>query len=169
MNSRGKFTVAMAALLLAACATPSIPPGAAMGDVQAKMGKPVDVVTAPDGDTVWQYPTGVYGQRTYMVRFGKDQRVTSFSQAMTWDNIAKIHTGMTRDEIRLALGPPIGTVFYRNLGEDLWWYRYHIPVNDNRIFNVSFDAKSGLVKTTSDLRDEAFHPINMGTGSGTGR
>ncbi len=62
------------ALFLAGCAmlSPSISPGASKAEVEAALGKPVDVVTAPGGEVVWQYPRGPVGQTTYMVAFGPD-------------------------------------------------------------------------------------------------
>jgi hypothetical protein len=65
---------------------------------------------------------------------------------------------MTRDEVRLALGRPGGTVVYRNLGEEVWSYRYQLPVSTNRIFNVHFDGATGRVRSTSDQEDPLFTP-----------
>ena len=155
-------SVALAALSVSACALfqpPSVPLGASAAEAEAIMGKPVDVVAAPEGDTVWQYPTGYYGEHTYLVTFGADQRVKAFSQASTWDNFAKIRAGMTRDEIRLMFGRPYASVSYRNLREEVWSYRYLVPVADGRIFNVHFDAGTGLVRTTSDERDPVYHQV----------
>ena len=112
----------------------------------------------PGGVTEWQYPTGPVGQNTYIVTFGPDQRVSAFKQALTFENFARIRPDMTHDEIRLMFGRPYTTVYYRNLAEEVWSYRYLIPVNDNRIFNVHFDARTGRVRTTSDQKDELFHP-----------
>jgi hypothetical protein len=131
---------------------------------ESRIGKPLDVLSTPAGEVVWQYPSGPFGQQTYVVTFGNDGRVKSVSQALTWDNFATIRRGMSREEIRLMFGRPFTSVTYRPLDEEVWSYRYLIPVNDNRIFNVHFDAKTGLVKTTSDQRDELFHPINLSGG-----
>ena len=148
-------------LALGGCAVlhpPAIAEGTAMTAVEAALGRPKDILAAPGGDIEWQYPTGPYGQRTYVATFGPDGRVKAFKQVLTFDNFAKIRKDMTSDEIRLLFGRQYTTVRYRNLGEEVWSYRYLIPVNDNRIFNVHFDAKTGLVRTTSDQRDELFHP-----------
>ncbi|HKC43627.1 MAG TPA: hypothetical protein VKC64_07350 [Burkholderiales bacterium] len=61
-------------------------------------------------------------------------------------------------EIRLLFGAPFETVTYRNLREEVWSYRYLIPVAAGRIFNVHFDAGTGLVRTTSDEFDPVYHP-----------
>jgi hypothetical protein len=154
----------LASLLLAGCAAlqpPSVPAGASMKEVEAVLGRPQarDVLAAPGGATEWQYPTGPLGQDTYIVTFGPDGRVAAFRQALTFDNFARIRPDMDRDEIRLMFGRPYTTVVYRNLREEVWSYRYRIPVNDNRIFNVHFDVATGRVRTTSDQRDELFHPF----------
>ena len=161
MLSRSLCSLGVAAFLLAGCAAlqpPVVPSGASMPEVEAALGGPKDVMTAPGGAVECQYPTGPIGQNTYIVTFGPNHRVTAFRQALTFDNFAKIRVGMTEDEIRLMFGRPYTTVYYRNLNEDVWSYRYLIPVNDNRIFNVHFDAKTGRVRTTSDQKDELFHP-----------
>jgi hypothetical protein len=168
-----RFGASFAAVALAGCAammTPSVPPGASMADVEARMGKPFAVVKAPNGDTVWQYPRGPFGQQTYMARFGPDQRVTSFTQALTFNNLAKVQPGMTKDEIRLLLGyPTMEVVTYRNLNQEGWSYRYLIPAADNRIFTVLFDVTTGRVQNANDQVDELYQPINWGTGSGSAR
>jgi len=150
------------ALLVAGCAAlgpPSFAPGTAMSDVESRMGKPENVVKAPDGDTVWQYPSGPAGQTTYMVRFGPDQRTRSVYQALTFGQFAKIQPGVPRDEVRLLLGPPGETMFFSRMNEEVWSYRYQASASDNRIFNVHLDAKTGTVRGTSDQIDTLLHPI----------
>ena len=156
-------SVALAAALLAGCASlasPSFAPGTAMGTVEARMGKPREVVKAPDGDTVWQYPTGPAGQTTYMVRFGPDQRTKSAYQALTFEQFAKVRRGISRDEVRLLLGPPGETMFFSRMNEEVWSYRYQASASDNRIFNVHLDATTGYVRTTSDQTDQLLNPTN---------
>jgi type IV pilus biogenesis protein CpaD/CtpE len=150
----------IACALVAGCATlpGSVPIGASTQEVEAKLGKPKNTVDAPGGETVWQYPTGPMGQRTYMVRFGSDRRVKSVSQALTLETFAQIRPGMSGDDIRLLLGPPGEVVTYRNLRENVWSYRYQPGAGENRIFNVHFDASSGLVRSTSEQEDPLFVP-----------
>ena len=155
---------ALAAISVSACAVlqpPYVPLGASPAEAEAILGKSVDVVAAPGGGFIWQYPTGYYGEQTYLVEFGTDRRVKAFSQARSWANFAKIRAGMTRDEIRRMFGRPYTTVTYRNLREEVWSYRYLIPVADGRILNVHFDAGTGRVRTTSDERDPLYHPMSM--------
>ena len=160
--TRSLLEVVAAALLVSGCAAlepPSFPAGTAMSEVESRMGKPKDIVKAPDGDTVWQYPTGPVGQTTYMVRFGPDQRTRSVYQALTLGQFAKIQPGVPGEEVRLLLGPPGETMFFRRMNEEVWSYRYQAAAADNRIFNVRLDAKTGTVRGTSDQTDLLLNPI----------
>jgi len=160
MTAFPKTAVPALALVLAGCTalTPSIPPGASRAEVEAVLGKPIDVLNAPGGEVVWQYPRGPLGQTTYMVAFAADGRAKGLTQALTWNNFTRIRPGMTREEVRLALGRPGDTVVYRNLGEEVWSYRYQLPVSTNRIFNVHFDVATARVRSTSDQEDPLFTP-----------
>jgi hypothetical protein len=154
------------ALLLVACVTlqtPSFPPGTSMAEVESRLGKPPAIVKAPDGDTLWQYPSGPTGQTTFMVRFGPDQRARAAYQALTLQEFAKVQRGITRDEVRLLLGPPGETMRFGRMNEEVWSYRYQASASDNRIFNVHFDAGSGQVRTTSDQFDPLLNPWDMST------
>jgi hypothetical protein len=162
VNHRQSPWLAAAALLVGGCTaleSPAFAPGTSTGEVEARMGKPKDIVKAPDGDTVWQYPTGPVGQTTYMVRFGPDQRTRNVYQALTPGQFAKIQPGVPRDEVRLLLGPPGETTFFGRMNEEVWSYRYQASAGDNRIFNVSLDAKTGTVRGTSDQTDLLLNPI----------
>jgi hypothetical protein len=151
----------LVAVLAGCAAVPrSFPVGTPMAEVESVMGRPRVVLTAPDGDTVWQFPTGA-GQRTFIARFGADQRLKSFEQVLTQATFAKIRPGMTRAEIQLLLGPPNGTRTFRWRNEEVWSYAYQAALSDNRIFNVHFDAKTGEVRRTSDQADELLSPTNI--------
>ncbi len=131
-----------------------------MAEIESAMGRPPVVLTAPDGDTLWQFPRGA-GQRTYIARFGTDRRLKNFEQALTRENFATIKPGMTRAEIELLLGPPNGTRTFRWRNEEVWSYAYQAAQSDNRIFNVHFDANTGEVRRTSDQVDELLSPTNL--------
>jgi hypothetical protein len=163
MNHRLPFSLAAGALLVAGCAAlapPSFAPGTGMGEVESRMGKPKDIVKAPDGVTVWQYPNGPLGQTTYMVDFGADQRVKSVYQALTFERFAKIVPGTTtEDDIRLLFGRPGQTMFFGRTNEEVWSYRYQSGASSNWIFNVNFDAKTRIVRSTGQEIDPLFQPI----------
>ena len=163
MNHRLPLSLAAVALLVTGCAAlapPSFAPGTGMGEVEARMGKPKDIVKAPDGVTVWQYPNGPLGQTTYMVDFGADQRVKSVYQALTFERFAKIVPGTTtQDDIRLLFGRPGQTMFFGRTNEEVWSYRYQSGASSNWIFNVNLDAKTRIVRSTGQEIDPLFQPI----------
>ncbi len=167
----GSAALAVAALTLAGCAAlqpPSFPAGTSMAEVEARLGKPRDIVKAPDGDAVWQYPNGPAGQTTYMVRMGADQRVKSVTQALTLTTFAKIQRGTPEGDVRLLLGPPGETMYFARMDEETWSYRYQASASDNRIFNVNFDARTRVVRSTGDQIDVLLNPIDFGTSSSSG-
>jgi len=159
---RSATTAIAAALLVVGCAAlqpPSFVPGTSMGEVESRMGKPKDVVKAPGGGTVWQYPNGPLGQTTYMVDFGPDQRVTGVYQALTFERFAKIVPGTTSEaDIRLLFGRPGETMFFSRMNEEVWSYRYQSGASSNWIFNVNFDAKTRIVRSTGQEIDPLFTP-----------
>jgi len=156
------FALALTALAgCAALAPQSFPPGTSMAEVEARLGKPPVIVKAADGGTVWQYPTGPVGQTTFIVQFGPDQRTKAAYQALTMQEFAKIQRGITRDQVRLLLGPPGETMSFGRMNEEVWSYRYQAAASDNRIFNVHFDASTGYVRATSDQVDPLLNPWDM--------
>ena len=94
-----------------------------------------------------------------MVDFGPDQRVTSVYQALTEARFAKIVPGTTtQDDIRLLFGPPGQTMFFSRMNEEVWSYRYQTGASSNWIFNVNFDAKTRVVRSTGQETDPLFQP-----------
>jgi len=168
MTSLPRLLLAPAAALLAAgCASlepPSFPAGASMSDVETRLGRPPSVMKTSAGDTVWQYPKGPNGQRTYMADFGPDQRLRRFYQALTIEQFARIRIGMPEEEIRLLFGPPGEMMAFSRMNELVWSYHYQASWSDNRIFNVHFDASTRAVRSTSDQVDPLLNPWNMGSG-----
>jgi hypothetical protein len=164
MNALSGLAVAAATLGLAGCAavrSPSFPPGTSMSEVESRMGRPGNVIKTSEGDTVWQYPTGPTGQTTFIVRFGPDQRTKAAYQALTIEQFAKIKRGISRDQVRLLLGPPNETMIFSRMNEEVWSYRYQVSGSDNRIFNVHMDASTGYVRRTSDQVDPLLSPSSM--------
>jgi hypothetical protein len=158
-----RFLTGAGTLLAAACASlapPAFPPGTSMSEVEARMGKPRAIAKAPGGDVVWQYPNGPVGQTTYMVDFGADQRVKSVYQALTEARFAKIVPGTTTEnDVQLLFGPPGQTMLFSRMNEEVWSYRYQTGASSNWIFNINFDAKTRVVRSTGQEIDPLFQPI----------
>ena len=103
------FALLLAAAQLAGCAEPrSLVPGQSTeADVRAQLGSPRDARAEPNGDLVWEYPTGPEGFFTYAVRMGPDKRVKEVTQLVSEEQLDKIAIGTSdRAEVRRLLGRP---------------------------------------------------------------
>jgi hypothetical protein len=68
---------------------------------------PADSRTDPNGDRLFEYPTGPEGVETQLVRVGPDGRVKEVSQLLTEEQLAKIvPSKTTKAEVRQLLGRP---------------------------------------------------------------
>src|SRR5262245_12556470 len=83
--------LALAALLGGCSTARSLVPGQSTeADVRARMGAPKETRTEPNGDLVWEYPTGPEGFFTYAVRMGPDKRVKEVTQLVSEEQLDKI-------------------------------------------------------------------------------
>jgi hypothetical protein len=111
------------AALMAACAGPRslVPVHSTEADVRASMGAPRETRKEPNGDVVWEYPTGPEGFYNYSIRMGPDGKVKDVTQLVSEEQLEKIVVGKsTRVEVRQILGKPAEeTVYY--IGATWWW------------------------------------------------
>src|SRR5258708_6338148 len=112
-------------LLLAACASydgSSLRAGVSTeADARSVMGAPGAEYTAADGTRRLVYPHGPLGTQTYVVSVGHDGRVREVRQALSDDTFARIHPGLTEQEILEMIGPP---------GEKMTFPRSHTHPSD---------------------------------------
>ncbi len=128
------------ALMLSACASfkPTQPrPGQAEAELPALLGPPTGSYALPGGAKRLEYATGPYGRTTLMVDVAADGRVTSSQQVLTEANFAKVRTGMTRDELLLALGRPADKAG-EYMNRQTWSWRY--PTYDCLWARVTLNA-----------------------------
>ncbi|TKC86783.1 outer membrane protein assembly factor BamE [Trinickia terrae] len=117
--------------------------------IRDQMGRPETERDYPDGRKRLEYPRGPAGLHTFMVDIGPDGRLKAITQVLTAANFAKIHAGMSEDEVRELLGKPTGIAVYPLKPETVWsWHWFEGGVNQDAYFNVHF-APDGLVYTTS--------------------
>ncbi len=135
------------ALLAAGCANFSaVTPGASAQQVQALVGAPANVWKNADGSEVWEYPRGPLGVETYMVTLGSDGAVREVRQVLSDETIAKLHVGMSRDEVRRMLGSPRDIGFSGSADEEIWSWRYREARVRNMELYVQFDRPTGALK-----------------------
>ncbi len=141
--------------LLAACAGPaSLSSGTPELQVQARMGKPDSVTKNADGSETWAYPQGPLGRQTYMVTLGADRSVREVQQVLREEFFSKVHSGMSRDDVRRLLGKPAEVMLFDARGEEVWSWRY--LEQNPMFFNVLFDRSTGAVRTTQRLEEILF-------------
>lgn len=117
-------------------------------DVTKVMGTPGRVWHNPDSTRTLEYPMGPMGIHTWMVTLSLNGILTSVDQVLTEDNFDTINAGMTHEQISRLLGKPKSIVQFKRKDEEVWDWKYK-NVYEERLFNVHFDIKTGLVVKTS--------------------
>jgi outer membrane protein assembly factor BamE (lipoprotein component of BamABCDE complex) len=113
-----------AALLASACAQQVLRPGASADEVVARMGKPAADLRDPDGTRHLAFTTGPLGVETHMAHVGPDGRVQSVEQVLDDTRFNSISRGMSTDELLRLIGPPWQRVYFGNLKQTAWDYRF---------------------------------------------
>lgn len=131
-------------------------PGVSTEDyVRRQMGKPEIVWENDNGSKRLEYPRSPAGTKTYMADIGADGKLVSISQALTAENFARVHAGMTQDDVRRLLGKPATVAAYRLKKEEVWSWRWlEDGVNQPGLFNVHF-GPDGIVTLTSRSNEPA--------------
>ena len=143
----------LAAFLLAGCAGPrSLVPGQSTEtDVRAQMGAPRETRTEPNGDLVWEYPTGPEGFTTYSVRLGADRKVKSVTQLVSEEQLGKVVVGKsTRDDVRRILGRPAEETVYH--AGPTWYWRFLRNGTSTGYLIVTFDS-AGIATSKAATQD----------------
>jgi len=133
-----------------ALALKGLTPGqSSVEQVRRQMGAPETERVFADGSRRLEYPRGPQGLKTWMVDVGPDGRVVAITQALTAENFAKVHVGMSEDEVRRLLGKPGEVAAYGLKRETVWsWKWLEGGVTQEAYFNVHF-GPDGRVTTTS--------------------
>ncbi|WGS51305.1 outer membrane protein assembly factor BamE [Paraburkholderia sp. D15] len=108
--------------------------------IRDQMGKPETERTFTDGSKRFEYPRGPEGLNTYMVDIDSSGKLQSITQVLTAANFAKIHVGMSEDEVRRLLGKPGQVAVYPLKPETVWSWKWREGgVTQEGFFNVHFD------------------------------
>jgi len=146
-------------LPFAGCASlDSFAPGTPSREVRTARGAPTAVWKNPDGSERWEYSRGPYGTQTYMVTVGSDHAVREVHQVLSEEFFDKIRAGMSREDVRRALGAPAEIMLFDARDEEVWSWRYQDikPM----FFNVLFDRSAGTVRSTLRLEEVLFLDTN---------
>jgi hypothetical protein len=155
---------ACSALIAAGCASydgHTLKPGASEADVTRTMGKPDDSVTRANGDKVLFYSRQPDGRAIYAAVIGADGSLRQIGQTLVPENIRKVATGASREQVREVLGPPYRTTRYLLSPDDIWEYRWQFG-EDRRVLWVAF-SNDGRAKDVTEMHDYEWEP-NTGHG-----
>ncbi|WP_411884692.1 hypothetical protein [Polaromonas sp. YR568] len=129
--------MALAALLLAGCATPQ--PGMSREQVLASWGTPTRTVPLASG-TRLQYSGQPTGQIATMVDLDAAGKVVSVRQVLNMQDFSRIEVGKwTRADVEREFGPPAKTDGVVSWSGDIMTYRWVDGVQD-MFFFVYLDA-----------------------------
>jgi hypothetical protein len=147
--------------LLAGCASFSgsslVPGKSTRAEVEGTMGRPAEVLSRPNGDTLLYYSRLPYGREMYVATVGSDGVLRGIEQRLTRQNISRLAAGAQTTEVRELLGPPFRMVHMSRMQRDVWEYQWH-EVEDKRILWVQF-AGDGVVREVIEMHDfEAYPP-----------
>ena len=145
--------LALATLGLAAgCAglafgPPALEPGTTLDQAIAKLGPPTGRHRIADGATRLEYWGGNYAKATWMIDFDAAGRLVAANQVLTEANFYALPAGITREELRVRMGPPMSTFAIPRQHIQVWNYRYQ--TNDCLWFQVSIRDADGRVGETT--------------------
>jgi hypothetical protein len=126
-------------------------------DVIAKRGQPAHRYRQ-GSETLLEYPTGPFGQRTYMARLGPDGKVISFDQVLNTQTFSKIKVGeATKADVLRTIGAPSETSYLSLSDLEVWSYPYKESDVWNSMMHVHFD-KSGIVRKMLNGPDPRYDP-----------
>jgi outer membrane protein assembly factor BamE (lipoprotein component of BamABCDE complex) len=116
----------VAALMLAACATPpaqlDLKPGATMAEITAQLGRETASYPLPNGGKRLEFSGR--GARTFMVDVDASGRLVDWNQVLNEDNFRNIVPGMTREQVLMTLGQPSDIAPGGRQGGQVWSYNF---------------------------------------------
>lgn len=153
------IVLAGSALLLSACAGYNgrdlLAGTSGLPEVLASMGEPAMRWNEADGRVQLAYPRGPEGTQTFMVFIGADGRLQRIEGVLDAEHFARITPGLDQAAVLRLLGPPPPqlTAYFERRDELVWEWRYCDAWSQLALFDVLFDASSGIVRSTFQRPD----------------
>jgi len=115
-----------AAVVVTGCATYKDlqPAQSTRAEVEAALGRPVEVRARNDGETWLYYPQQPYGRKVRVARVTPDGKLIAVEQRLSEEYIAKlIPNQSTQDEVLALFGRPYERLNVPRMERDMWtWY-----------------------------------------------
>jgi hypothetical protein len=158
LASKALLAVCMATLQACSVLIPApINKGDSEADVIAKRGQPAHRYRHGT-DILLEYPTGPFGQRTYMARIGSDGKVVSFDQVLNSETFGTIKVGVaTKADVLRTIGSPSETSYLSLTDLEVWSYPYKESNVWNSVMHVHFD-RAGIVRKMLNAPDPRYDP-----------
>jgi hypothetical protein len=137
---------AVAAAMLAGCATSNLKPGASRQDVIAGMGRPTAVVALPGGGERLQYSGQPAGQYAWMADLDAAGRLVSLRQVLNAADFQRIEIDRwTRGDVEREFGPPASIDRVASWNGPILTYRWNEGPMMDRFYSVYLDGR-GVVR-----------------------
>jgi hypothetical protein len=153
-------SILMGLALFAGCASFNgsglVPGKSTRAEVEASMGRPAEVLSRPNGDTLLYYSRLPFGREIYVATVGSDGVLRGIEQRLTRQNIAKVASGAQAKEVRELLGPPFRVVRMTRMARDVWEYPWR-EIEDRRMLWVQF-SNDGQVREVIEMHDYESDP-----------
>ena len=153
------IALAGSAMLLSACAAYNgrdlLAGISGLPEVLASMGEPAMRWNEADGRVQLAYPRGPAGTQTFMVFIGADGRLQRIEGVLDAEHFARIRPGLDQAAVLRLLGPPPPqlTAYFERRDELVWEWRFCDAWSQLALFDVLFDASSGIVRSTYQRPD----------------
>jgi SmpA / OmlA family len=149
------------ALLAAGCALipgrDLVPGKSTRAEVVAELCRPALELERPGGGQLLYFTHWPWVQLTYVATIGPDDVLRALEQSLTYANIHRVHEGMTRDEVRRLLGPPVEISRLPRQRREVWEYPWRRAVHEGRVLFVQF-SDDGIVRETIEMHDDKRDP-----------
>ncbi len=142
------------AVVLGGCITMgpgSATPGMTLDEARRVYGAPTGTYHFRDGGSRLEYATTPLGKVTYMLDFDAAGRLVRSRQVLTEDDFADIKPGMSKDDVRLRLGPP--TEYLRIPRQHLVVWNWRYAGGDCTWFQASIGDEDGKVTEAGVSQD----------------
>ncbi|MEO7150552.1 MAG: hypothetical protein ABIX46_02400 [Burkholderiaceae bacterium] len=154
----GLVTGSLAACTGLAFGPPALAPGTPIAEAIRTLGPPTAQHRIADGATRLEYWGGNYARSTWMIDFDAAGRLVAANQVLTEANFYALPAGISSEELRVRMGPPMSTFAIPRQGIQVWNYRYQ--TNDCLWFQVSIRNADGRVAETTRGIDPACDAPN---------
>jgi hypothetical protein len=149
MKAQTLLFVLAAALLTAGCAATgnfgAIQPGESMAAVEQQAPAPSMKRLNANGGQTWAYDSP-NGRACWILNFGPGGNLTDKTQTLVESNFVNLRAGQsTREDVTWMLCNPYRKFHFNAINQEVWYYRY-INGSIYKLLQVTFDARTGLVK-----------------------